>query len=128
MRIAVVFDWSFDWSPEQHAAQMTKEIANRRNAEPWMHYQVANALRKNGHDVLLFGIKDDPHAMSSVLGEWKPDLVFNATEAFSENSNLDYLVPALLEAEGYRYTGAPPISLLVTRNKSMSKKILAFTT
>lgn len=105
---------------------MAKEIANRRNAEPEMHYQVANALRKNGHEVLLFGIKDDPHAMSKVLGDFKPDCVFNATEAFLDNSNLDYLVPALLEAEGYRYTGAPPLALLVTRNKSMSKKILAF--
>ena len=102
MRIAVVFDWAFDWSPDQHAAQMAKEIRNRRNIEPWMHYQVANSLRKNGHDVLLFGIKDDPHAMSSVLAEWKPDLVFNATEAFLDNPHLDYLVPALLEAEGYR--------------------------
>lgn len=126
MRIAVVFDWPHDWAPDQHAAQMAKEIANRREVEPWMHYQVANALRKNGHDILLYGIKDDPHAMTSVLGDWKPDLVFNATEAFLENSNLDYLVPALLEAEGYRYTGAPPLALLVTRNKSMSKKILAF--
>jgi D-alanine-D-alanine ligase len=126
MRIAVVFDSSFDWSPDQHAARMAKEIANRRNVEPEMHYQVANSLRKNGHDVLLFGITDDPHAMSTQLGEWKPDLVFNATEAFLDNSNLDYLVPALLEAEGYRYTGAPPLALLVTRNKSMSKKVLAF--
>ena len=91
-----------------------------------MEYQVANALAKNGHEVLLFGIHDDLHDMSARLGEWKPDLVFNATEAFLENSNLDYLVPALLEAEGYRYTGAPPLALLVTRNKSMSKKVLAY--
>src|SRR3954470_22136705 len=126
MRVAVVFDSSFDWSPEQHAAEMAKEIANRKNVEPEMHYQVANSLRKNGHDILLFGIKDDPHAMSGQLGQWKPDLVFNATEAFLDNSNLDSLVPALLEAEGYRYTGAPPLALLVTRNKAMSKKVLAF--
>jgi D-alanine-D-alanine ligase len=126
MRIVVVFDSAFDWPPEQHAARMAKEHGNRRNVEPEMHYQIANSLKKNGHDVLLFGIKDDPHAMSKQLGEWKPDLVFNATEAFLDDSNLDYLVPALLEAEGYRYTGAPPLALLVTRNKSMSKKILAF--
>ncbi|HUS30878.1 MAG TPA: ATP-grasp domain-containing protein [Kofleriaceae bacterium] len=126
MRIAVVFDSAFDWTPDQYAAEMAKEIANRKNAEPDMHYQVANSLRKSGHDVLLLGIKDDPHAMSTQLGAWKPDLVFNATEAFLDNSNLDYLVPALLEAEGYRYTGAPPLALLVTRNKAMSKKILAF--
>lgn len=126
MRIAVVFDSPFDWSPEQHAEEMAKEIKNRRNAEPEMEYQVANALRKNGHDVLLVGVHDDVRDMSARLADWKPDLVFNATEAFLDNSNLDYLVPALLEAEGYRYTGAPPLSLLVTRNKAMSKKILAF--
>lgn len=126
MRVVVVFDCAEDWSADQHAAQMTKEIANRRNVEPEMHYQIANSLRKNGHEALLFGITDDPYAMSKQLAEWKPDLVFNATEAFLDNSNLDYLVPALLEAEGYRYTGAPPLALLVTRNKAMSKKILAF--
>ena len=56
---------------------------------------------------------------------WQPDLVFNAAEAFHGNAGLDYLVPGLLEAEGYRYTGSPPLALLVTRNKAMSKKILA---
>ena len=126
MRIAVVFDSPFDWTPDQHAAEMRKQFANRRNVEPEMEYQVANALVKNGHEVLLIGIHDDLRGMSARLGEWKPDLVFNATEAFASNSELDYLIPALLEAEGYRYTGAPPLALLVTRNKAMSKKILAF--
>jgi D-alanine-D-alanine ligase len=105
---------------------MRKQIANRKNVEPEMEYQVANALAKNGHEVLVIGIRDDLRDMSARLGDWKPDLVFNATEAFLENSNLDYLVPALLEAEGYRYTGAPPLALLVTRNKSMSKKVVAY--
>jgi D-alanine-D-alanine ligase len=126
MRIAVVFDSPFDWTPEQHAFEMRKQIGNRRNVEPEMEYQVANALAKNGHEILMIGIHDDLRGMSAQLGEWKPDLVFNATEAFLENSNLDYLVPALLEAEGYRYTGAPPLALLVTRNKSMSKKVVAY--
>src|SRR6187549_1653261 len=126
MRIAVVFDSPFAWTPDQHVVEMKKQIKNRRNVEPEMEYQVANALAKNGHEVLPIGIHDDLRDMSTRLGEWKPDLVFNATEAFLDNSNLDYLVPALLEAEGYRYTGAPPLALLVTRNKSMSKKVLAY--
>jgi D-alanine-D-alanine ligase len=126
MRIAVVFDSPFDWPPERHAAEMKKQIANRGKVEPEMEYQVAKALLKNGHEVLTIGIKDDLRDMSTRLGEWKPDLVFNACEAFLDNSNLDYLVPALLEAEGYRYTGAPPLALLVTRNKAMSKKVVAF--
>jgi D-alanine-D-alanine ligase len=32
----------------------------------------------------------------------------------------------MLEAEGYPYTGSPPLALLVSRNKAMSKKVLAF--
>jgi D-alanine-D-alanine ligase len=56
----------------------------------------------------------------------RPDLVFNAAEAFHGNPSLEYLVPGLLEAEGYRYTGSPPQALLVSRNKAMSKKVLAY--
>jgi D-alanine-D-alanine ligase len=126
MRIAVVFDSPYDWRPERHAEEMVKQVKNRSKVEPDMEYQVANALIKNGHEVTLLGIHDDLRDMSTRLGDFKPDLVFNATEAFLENSTLDYLVPALLEAEGYRYTGAPPLALLVTRNKSMSKKVLAY--
>ncbi len=127
MRIAVVFDTPHvDWTPDRHAAEMVAEIANQRNVEPEMEYQVAQALQKNGHDVLMLGVHDDLRDMSARLADWKPALVFNATEAFLANSELDYLIPALLESEGYRYTGAPPLALLVTRNKAMSKKILAY--
>ncbi len=127
MRIAVVFDTPNEgWSPERHAEQMKGEISRARSVEPEMEYQVAHALERRGHAVLLIGVTDDLREMSSLLAAWKPDLVFNATEAFQDNSHLDYLVPALLESEGYRYTGAPPLALLVTRNKAMSKKILAY--
>jgi D-alanine-D-alanine ligase len=127
MRIAVTFDTPHvDWTPERHAAAMAAEVANQKHAEPEMEYQIAHALEKNGHDVLLLGVHDDLRDMSARLADWKPELVFNATEAFLANSELDYLIPALLEAEGYRYTGAPPLALLVTRNKGMSKKILAY--
>jgi D-alanine-D-alanine ligase len=127
MRIVVVFNTPHEnWTPERHQAQMAAELAKEQETEPEMEYQIANALLKNGHDVLLLGVYDDLRDMSTRLADWKPDLVFNATEAFLSNSELDYLIPALLEAEGYRYTGAPPLALLVTRNKAMSKKILAY--
>lgn len=127
MRIAVAFDTPYvDWTPEQHAAQMARELEQSDEVEAEMEYQVAEALQANGHDVLLLGVHDDLRDMSTRLADWKPDLVFNATEAYLHNAELDYLIPALLEAEGYRYTGAPPLALLVTRNKAMSKKILAY--
>lgn len=127
MRIAVVFDTPYvGWTPEQHAAQMTVDIKNWRKVEPDMEYQVAQALQKNGHEVVLIGVNNDLQEMKAQLAACKPDVVVNATEAFLGNSKLDYLIPGLLEAEGYRYTGAPPLALIVTRNKAMSKKVLAF--
>ena len=97
MRVAVVFDTPYsDWTPERHAEELVREWANRKQVEPEMEYQVAKALQNNGHDVILLGVYDDLRDMSARLAEWKPDLVFNATEAFRDNAELDYLIPAVL--------------------------------
>ena len=127
MRIAIVFDtpWA-GWVPAQHWAQMEKEIAAWDVNEPDMEYQIADALRQRGHDVHLLGIHDDIQALATGLADLKPDLVFNGAESFHGNAGLDYLYASLIEAEGYNYTGSPPLALLVTRNKAMSKKILAY--
>lgn len=127
MKVAIVFDTPYiGWTPEQHAEQMAKDVKRWLKVEPDMEYQVANALIENGHDVLLVGVNEDLRAMTATLSAYKPDVVVNAAEAYLGNAKLDYVIPALLEAEGFRYTGAPPLALLVTRNKAMSKKILAF--
>jgi len=127
MRIAVVFDTPYDgWTPEDHAALMAKEVAAWKHDEPEMEYQIGDALIKRGHEVLLAGIRHDLAEVLPRMTEWKPDLVFNAAESYRGVAELDYLVPAALEAEGYRYTGSPPLALLVTRNKAMSKKVLAY--
>lgn len=127
MRIAVVFDTLYDgWTPEDHAARMGKEVARWKHDEPEMEYQVGDALLKRGHQVLLAGIRHELTEILPLLAEWKPELVFNAVESYRGVAELDYVVPAALEAEGYHYTGAPPLALLVTRNKAMSKKVLAY--
>ena len=58
------------------------------------------------------------------LRDNKVDVVFNAAESFRGRDTLDYLVPALLEAENVPFTGSPPQALMVTRNKAISKKVL----
>jgi D-alanine-D-alanine ligase len=127
MRIAVVFDTPYQsWEHPDHERQMLKEVAVWQDAEPDMEYQVADALRQRGHEVYLVGVPDDLQELVRRLADIKPDLVFNGTEAFRGNALLEYLVPGMLEAEGYRYTGSPPLALLVSRNKAMSKKILAY--
>ena len=127
MRVAVVFDTPYSgWDHAQHQAQMEREVAAWKVDEPEMEYQIAHALQERGHEVHLLGVSDDLHYLVRCLGEWKPDLVFNGAEAFRGNEALEYLLPGLLEAEGYRYTGAPPLALQMTRNKAISKKVLSY--
>ena len=127
MRVAVVFDTPYSgWDHAQHQAQMEREVAAWKVDEPEMEYQIAHALKERGHEVRLLGVCDDLQYLTRCLAEWKPDLVFNGAEAFRGNEALEYLLPGLLEAEGYRYTGAPPLALQMTRNKAISKKVLAY--
>jgi len=127
MRIAVVFDTPYEsWHHDEHARQMAKEVAAGKEDEPEMEYQVADALRERGHDVALIGVTDDLGYLVRCLDEQQPELVFNCAEAFHGNATLEYLMPGVLDAEGYRYTGSPPMALLVSRNKAMSKKVLAW--
>src|SRR5262245_8682896 len=127
MKIAVVFDTPYvNWGNEDHWRQMQLEVAKWGQHEPDMEYQIADALARRGHEALLVGVHDDVQPMIDALEAAKPDLVFNGTEGFHDNSDLDHLIPSLLEAEGHRYTGSGPLGLLVSRDKAMSKKILAY--
>lgn len=127
MRVAVAFDTPYSgWDHPDHERQMELEVAAWKADEPEMEYQIAHALRERGHEIQLVGVRDDLQYLVRCLEEWKPDLVFNGAEAFRGNEALEYLLPGILEAEGYRYTGAPPLALQMTRNKAISKKILAY--
>lgn len=125
MRIAVVFDTPYAGMDD---AAFKEEVAAQRtdrSIEPEAEYEIAEALMAYGHDVCLVGINDDVHTLLERLRAFAPDLVFNCAEGFRNQARLDYLFPALIESEGLPYTGSPPIALLVTRNKAMTKKLLA---
>jgi D-alanine-D-alanine ligase len=127
MRIVVTFDTPYGgWDHPDHERQMATEVAAWKHDEPEMEYQIADALRVKGHEVVLVGVRNDLQYLVRCLDEIRPDLVFNAAEAFRGNPGLEYMVAGMLEAEGYRYTGSPPLALLVSRNKAMSKKVLAY--
>jgi D-alanine-D-alanine ligase len=127
MRIVVTFDTPYDgWEHPDHERQMATEVAAWKHDEPEMEYQIADALRVRGHEVTLVGVRNDLQYLIRCLDDIRPDLVFNGVEAFHGNAGLEYMIPGMLEAEGYRYTGSPPLALLVSRNKAMSKKVLAY--
>jgi D-alanine-D-alanine ligase len=124
LRVAVVFDTPYrQYGPADHDRQCALDLANKA-IEPDQEYQLGDALRKRGHDVTFLGIRDDVVEALSWLRDNKVDVVFNAAESFRGRDTLDYLVPALLEAENIPFTGSPPQSLMVTRNKAISKKVL----
>ncbi|HET7427424.1 MAG TPA: ATP-grasp domain-containing protein [Gemmatimonadales bacterium] len=123
----MTFDTPYDgWEHPDHERQMATEVAAWKHDEPEMEYQIADALRVRGHDVMLVGVRNDLQYLVRCLEEIRPDLVFNAVEAFHGDAGLEYMVPGILEAEGWHYTGSPPLALLVSRNKAMSKKVLAY--
>jgi D-alanine-D-alanine ligase len=120
VKIAVVFDTPYDgWEHADFMAEVEAEVEDPE-------FEIAEALLANNHEVHLVGVHDDLHHLIVRLKEFQPDLVFNCAEGFHDDPSLDYVFPALLESEGWRYTGSPPVSLLTTRNKGMSKKVLAY--
>jgi len=55
-----------------------------------------------------------------------PDIVFNLTEEFNQNSSYDRNVAGLLEMLDVPYTGTGPTGLTLCKNKGMAKEILAY--
>jgi len=120
VKIAVIFD---SLHPEWEDAAFKREVEEKAEEA---EYDVARALMAGGHDVLMIGIGDDVAPLLAKLADFQPKLVFNGCEGFRKNARHEYAIAALLDMYGYRYTGSSPTALLVARNKSLTKKILAY--
>jgi D-alanine-D-alanine ligase len=120
VKIAVAFDTLHsDWEDADYKKEVEAKV---EEAE----YDVARALLAKGHDVLMVGVGDRLGAMLERLAAFQPKLVFNGCESFGGQARHEYALAAVLEMHGYRYTGSSPTALLVARNKSVTKKILAY--
>jgi D-alanine-D-alanine ligase len=120
MKVAVVFDTPHpEWEEDDFRREMAEGTAEEAE------YDVVEALEQNGHEVRLVGIRDDVRPMIDRLSAFDPALVFNCCEGFRGSAQYEYAVAAVLEMHGWRHTGSTPTGLIVARNKSMSKKILA---
>ena len=120
MKIAVIFD---SLHPEWEDAAFKREVEEKAEEA---EYDVARALMAGGHDVRMIGIGDDVAPLLAKLADFQPKLVFNGCEGFRKNARHEYGIAALLDMYGYRYTGSSPTALLVARNKSLTKKVLAY--
>src|SRR6185436_11455479 len=94
---------------------------------PWRtEYDVITTLKAIGHDVQAFGVHDDLGAIRRAAEEWKPHIAFNLLEGFDDITIFDQNVVSHLELLKLPYTGCNPRGLLLARDKSLSKKLLAY--
>jgi D-alanine-D-alanine ligase len=94
---------------------------------PWRtEYDVISTLRGLGHEVQPLGVHDDLGDIRRASTEWKPHIAFNLLEGFDDVTIFDQNVVSHLELLKLSYTGCNPRGLLLARDKSLSKKLLAY--
>ena len=96
-------------------------------AEPWRTgYDGASTFTAMGHEVRPLAIHDDLGELRRASEEWKPHISFNLLEGFDDITIFDQNVVSHLELLKLSYTGCNPRGLLLARDKSLSKKLLAY--
>ncbi len=96
------------------------------NEEAVTEYHVYSTLHNLGQHVRLMGVGDQLTTLRDVIREWKPHVVFNLMEQFSGIVSYDYYVVAYLELMRQRYTGCNPRGLMLSRDKVLTKQVLAW--
>ena len=96
------------------------------NPEWRMEWDVVTTLRARGHELRVIGVHDDLTPVRQTIDEFKPTLVFNMMEAFADIGVFDQNVVCYLELLRVPYTGCNPRGLTLSRDKALSRKLLAY--
>lgn len=89
-------------------------------------YDVMATLEELGHRVVRVGLYDDLSVLRSAMKEHRPHIAFNLLEEFRGIGEFDQHVVSYLELLGLSYTGCNPRGLTISRDKALTKKILAY--
>ncbi len=105
----------------------TVEEGTDISTEPWRtEYDVVSTLKAVGHEVQVLAVHDDLGEIRRLATEWKPHIAFNLLEGFDDVTIFDQNVVSHLELLKLAYTGCNPRGMLLARDKSLSKKLLAY--
>ena len=77
-----------------------------------------------GYDAGTVGIGSDLYGAVAEIADFAPDVVFNLCESIDGASNLEPLLPLLLERAGLAYTGSSPLTLGLAVHKHKAKDVL----
>ena len=89
-------------------------------------YDVITCLRKARHEVLALGVQEELQPIRDAVGSMKPHVVFNLLEEFHHNALYDHNIVSFLELIRVPYTGCNPRGLVISRDKALGKKLLAY--
>jgi D-alanine-D-alanine ligase len=89
-------------------------------------FDVITTLRELGHDVRPIGIGDSLTELRLQITGWQPQICFNLLEEFGGIVTYDQHVVAYLELMRQPYTGCNPRGMMLSRDKVLSKQILAW--
>ncbi len=89
-------------------------------------FDVKNTLEVAGHHVSTVGVHDDLGVVRTALKEMSPHIVFNLMENFTEIGVFDQNLVSYLELLRMPYTGCNPRGLMLSRDKALSKTLLAY--
>jgi D-alanine-D-alanine ligase len=89
-------------------------------------YNVYETLCNLGHKVQVLGVGHHLTELRETIRDLKPHVVFNLLEEFSGIPSYDQHVVAYLEMIRQRYTGCNPRGLMLSRDKVLTKKVLAW--
>jgi len=107
--------------PESIKGMDPDEVNNIR-----MEYDVREALRRLGHEVVVLGVADELAPIRAALSEVKPDVCFNLLTHFLDVGAYHAHVVSYLELLKASYTGCNPRGLLLAGDKALSKKVLNY--
>jgi D-alanine-D-alanine ligase len=99
---------------------------DRDNCDWIMQHDVMSHLQKLGFDAHALGLSNDLAPLQQQVESFKPNIVFNLIYEFAGESIFDQNVIAYLELLGVPFTGSNPRSLMLARNKAITKKILRY--
>lgn len=101
-------------------------VRDQDAAEFQTEYDVTSCLREMGHDVRPIGIGDSLTELRATIQDWRPQVCFNLLEEFGGIVTYDQHVVAYLELLRQAYTGCNPRGMMLSRDKVLSKQILAW--
>lgn len=105
----------------------TLEGVSDAEMQEWKsEFDVCTTLRELGHELKPLGASADLGVIREALLHFKPHITFNLMEEFLGVAVYDQHIVSYLELMKQPYTGCNPRGLMLSHDKALCKKILAY--